>query len=381
MWTRRRWIAAVALGAVALPVLSACGGGNTTVGASSTASSSAAASSQPASKGSAVQIAESGSSLLYPLFNIWQPDYQKAHSNVQITTASTGSGTGISQAISGLAQIGASDAYLADAQMKANPGMLNIPLTISAQVIAYNLPGLSAKNLNLSGPVIADIYMGKVKYWDDAEIKALNAGVSLPHQAIVPITRSDGSGDTFLFTQFLTNAAPAWKSGVNPSFGTTITWPSVASEISNKGNDGVEQGLKSTPGAIGYLGISWLDKATKDGIGYASLENQAGKFVLPTTANIQAAVSAMASQVPADERQSLIFAPGDTSYPIINFEYAIVKKSQPNAATATALKDLLNWAVDTSGGNAQTYLDQVHFVALPAAIQKMSQTQINSIGS
>src|SRR5215469_7657882 len=144
----------------------------------------------------ATNLLETGSTLLYPLMNLWVADYQKDNKDVQITTQGTGSGTGISQAIAGVAQIGASDAYMADAQMKASP-MLNIPLAISAQQINYNIPGLNDANLNLSGPVLAGIYSGDIKFWDDSKIKDINKALAskLPHQAIVPIHRADGSGD------------------------------------------------------------------------------------------------------------------------------------------------------------------------------------------
>ena len=158
-----------------------------------------------------VQLLETGSTLLLPLFNQWAADYQKAHPDVQIATQGTGSGAGISQAVSGAVQIGASDAYMSDAQMKASPGILNIPLAISSQMINYNLPGLNDQHLKFSGPVLAAIYAGKVKYWDDPMIVQLNAGVKLPHNQIVPVHRTDGSGDTFIFTQYLSFSTPEWS--------------------------------------------------------------------------------------------------------------------------------------------------------------------------
>jgi len=296
---------------------------------------------------------------------------------VQISTASTGSGAGISQAIAGLVQIGASDAYMSPAEVKQAPNLLNIPLVISAQQVNYNVPGLNGTHLQLDGPVLAGIYTGAIKYWDDAQIAALNPGVKLPHQAIVPVRRSDGSGDTFLFTQYLTDTAgAAWKS---VGYGTSVTWPQLATEVAANGNQGVEAAIKQAPGAIGYVGISWLNQANKDGLGYAALKNKNGKFVLPGDATITAAVNAMVANTPANERVSLIDAPGATSYPIINFEYAMVSKSQPNAAMAAALKKFLTWALDSNGGNATGYLSQVHFIQLPASVVKLSQAQIAEI--
>ncbi len=146
---------------------------------------------------------ETGSTLLYPLFNIWVPAYTQQHPNVQITTQGTGSGTGISEAVSGIAQIGASDAYMSNPLIKAHPRVLNIPLAISSQMINYNIPGLNKQQLKLSGPVLAGIYDGSIRFWDDPAIAKDNPGVKLPHNAIVPVHRTDGSGDTFIFTQYL----------------------------------------------------------------------------------------------------------------------------------------------------------------------------------
>ena len=324
-----------------------------------------------------VRLLETGSSLLYPLFNLWVPDYQKKNPGVQITTQSTGSGTGISQAISGIAQIGASDAYLSNAQMKSNPGMLNIPLAISSQMINYNVPGLNNDHLKLSGPVLAGIYNGKIKYWDDAAIAKINPGVKLPHNGIVPVHRTDGSGDTFIFTQYLSFSAPEWANSLG--YGTTVSWPAVQGGIGAVGNPGMVNATKGTPYSIAYIGISFKNATDSAQLGEAMLENKDGKFVLPDDSTVSAAVSEMADKTPADERVSLIFAPGAQSYPIINYEYAIIKQKQTSADTAKDLKEFLNWAVDPNGGGTSQYMKQVGFVALPATIVKLSQKQTDSI--
>jgi phosphate transport system substrate-binding protein len=322
------------------------------------------------------RLLETGSSLLYPLMNLWVVAYQREHPDVQITTQSTGSGTGISQAIAGVAQIGASDAYMSDGQMHQTP-MLNIPLAISAQQINYNVPGLNGVHLRLSGPVLAGIYSGKIAYWDDARIRALNRGVRLPHQPIVPIHRADGSGDTFIFTQYLSKSTPSWSSG--PGYGTTVSWPNVASAVGANGNPGMVQTCKATPYSIAYIGVSFLNQTNDAHLGYAALENRAGRFVLPTAATIGADARGLENQTPADERLSLIFGPGDDSYPIINYEYAIVNPHQPDAATASALKGFLNWAIDANGGQQARFLDAVHFLPLPSKVVRESREQINKI--
>lgn len=324
----------------------------------------------------AVDLLETGSSLVYPLMNIWVPPYTKAHGDVKITTQSTGSGTGISQAVAGVAQIGASDAYMSDSQL-AKGHMLNIPLAISAQQINYNVPGLNDVHLNLSGPVLAGIYDGSIHFWDDAKIKAINAKYAskLPHQAIIPIHRSDGSGDTFIFSQYLTFSTPSWKNG--PGYGTTITWPAVQNGVGANGNPGMVQACEGAKYSIAYIGVSFLNQTNKAGLGFAALQNRDGNFVLPTEQNISAAAATLVSKTPKDERISLIFAPGKNSYPIINYEYMIVNPKQANPQTAQALKQFLEWALGP--GQSKEYLDQVHFIPLPESIVNLSKGQISQI--
>ncbi len=322
-----------------------------------------------------VQLLETGSTLLLPLFNLWTADYQKAHPDVQITTQGTGSGAGISQAVSGAVQIGASDAYMSDVQMKASPGVQNIPLAISSQMINYNVPGLNGQHLKFSGPVLAAIYEGKVKYWDDPTITQLNPGVNLPHNEIVPVHRADGSGDTFIFTQYLSFSTPEWSKSAG--YGLTVNWPAVQGGVGATGNPGMVSASKSTPYSIAYIGISFKNATDAAGLGEAMLQNKDGKFVLPDATTVGAAVAEVAPETPPDERISLIFAPGEQSYPIINYEYAIVKTQQPSAAVAKAVKDFLGWSIDPKGGNSPQYMQAVGFVALPGTIVTLSNYQIN----
>ena len=324
-----------------------------------------------------VTLLETGSTLLYPLFNLWVPDYTKAHPDVKITTQGTGSGTGIAEAISGVAQIGASDAYMADAQIKQNPSIVNIPLAISAQTINYNVPGLNGKHLKLDGPVLAGIYDGSIKNWDDAAIKAMNPGVKLPNHAIVPIHRTDGSGDTFIFSQYLSFSTPKWNDSVG--FGTSISWPAVQGGVGANGNPGMVQACQQTPYSVAYIGVSFHKEIAKAGLGTAMIKNKAGHFLLPTAKTVSAAASGLIAKTPADERLSLVFSEGADSYPIINYEYAIVNTKQANPETAKAIREFLGWAVETKGGNAAKYLEQVRFIALPARIQELSKAQIAKI--
>jgi len=331
----------------------------------------------PSARAAAVVLDETGSTLLYPLFQAWIGGYKSVAPDVGLTAAATGSGAGTDAAIKDAVRIGASDAYLSDEVAAHNPQLLDIPLAISAQTINYNLPGLAGAQLKIDGPTLAAIYAGKVTAWDDPALAAMNPGVALPHQTIVPVRRADGSGDTFIFTQFLDFAAQSWEN--NPGFGTTIAWPAVAAEKAATGNEGVLQALAATPYSIGYVGVSYADQIAKDKLGTAMVKNQAGKFLLPTADSIAAAAAKLDPRTPPYERISLIFAPGDDSYPLINYEYAIVSKQQPDAATAKALRAFLRWAISENGGNNVEYLARVNFIALPDFIRGLSQAQIDEI--
>ncbi len=296
---------------------------------------------------------------------------------VALTATATDSGAGIAAAISGDARIGASDSYMSDEQAEQHPSIVNIPLAISAQTVNYNVPGLNDAGLKLDGPTLAAIYTGQVTAWDAAPITALNPGVKLPHQTIVPIRRKDDSGDTLIFTQFLDFSTQSWEDHIG--YGTHTAWPVVAGARTATGNEGMVEMLAATPYSIGYAGISFRDVIGKAGLGTAQLKNQNGKFVLPTAETVSAAASELDRRTPADARLSLVFAPGDDSYPLISYEYALVATQQPDPATAMALHRFLFWAVSIEGGNAQKYLDAVGFIALPDFIRALSQNQINRI--
>jgi phosphate transport system substrate-binding protein len=327
--------------------------------------------------GGTISIVETGSSLLYPLFNLWVPAYAYTHPNVKITTQSTGSGTGISQAVEGIVQVGASDAYMSDALMKQHPDMLNIPLAISMQMVNYNLPGLNQGHLKLSGPVLADIYSGKITKWNDSKVAALNPGVKLPDHQVIPVHRTDGSGDTFIFTQYLSFSTPAWAKSLG--YGTTVSWPAVSGELGAVGNPGMVTATQGNLYSIAYIGSSYENAIHQDGLGIAMLENRDGKFVLPDAKTADAAASMMVAKTPANERVSLIFASGADSYPIINYEYAIVNRKQASPQTAAALRGFFDWAISPTGSNAPHFLNQVHFVPLPAPVAKLSAAQIAEI--
>ncbi len=309
-----------------------------------------------------VTLTETGSTLLYPVFNVWAGNY----TNATITTQATGSGTGISSAIKGTVIIGASDAFMPDSLVKQYPWMLNIPILISGQYVAYNIPGLNNIHLVLSGPVIAGIYNNTIQYWDDAKIKALNSNVTLPHERIIPVYRSDGSGDTNMFTLYLSRSSQWWNKTVG--YGTNVNWPTNPAAHGATGNAGIVSFLNATPYSIGYVALTYQNDMEKDHLGYAALINRDGYAVLPSKQTIMNTASVYLNQIPPDGRINIAFAPGQSSYPIATFEYVIVNKTQASQQVANALKDFLIWAVSPNGGSSSQYLDQFNLVPLPSSV-------------
>lgn len=325
-------------------------------------------------------ISEAGSSLLYPLFQLWAANFTATYPNVKVSTAAGGSGAGQSGVEGGTINIGASDAFLTNSEASANPGILNIAVAVSAQQVNYNVPGVpQTTHLNFTGSVLAGIYNGSITYWNAPAIKALNPGVAsqLPDQLIVPLHRSDSSGDTDLFTTYLSDTSPDWNTSVGA--GTSVSWPSVPSAEAENGNSGMLTACSQTKYCIAYIGVSYLAQATTDGLGNAALENQAGNFVTLTTSNVAAAVNAQYASTPANERYSLVYSPGATSYPIVNYEYAMVNRAQSSQTLATDIQAVLYYATLPQYGNSAYFLDKVGFVALPAPIAQLSWDQIAEI--
>lgn len=320
--------------------------------------------SSPAQKKTVV-LSESGSTLLYPVFNVWAKNYTDTIYNVIITTQATGSGTGISSAIAGTVIIGASDTYMSNSLMQAHPEMLNIPILISSQYIAYNIPGLNNVHIVLSGPVIAGIYNNTIQYWDDNKITSLNPGINLPHQRIIPVYRSDGSGDTAMFTSFLSKSCEWWNKTIG--YGTNVNWPSNPAAHGATGNAGIISFMTSNPYTIGYIAMTYTNQI-QDKLGYAALINKEGVPVLPSTEAVMNAASQYLNSIPPDGRISITFAPGNNSYPIATFEYLIVKKIQPDIDTAKALKNFISWVVSSDGGSSPKYLNQFYLVPLPSSV-------------
>jgi phosphate transport system substrate-binding protein len=350
--------------------LAACTGG----AASTPASPAASGPALPTTPASAAQrLSETGSSLMAPLFALWGPAYHAQFSQVDIAAASSSSGTGISSAAAGTTDIGASDAYLSPADVIKHTNLVNIPLAVAALMVICHVPGVSpSTHLKLNGTVLAQIFAGQITAWNDPAIKNLNPRVTLPGTAIVLVHRADTSGSTFLFTSYMNAQDPVdWSSSL---IGTTVAWPKQPGELAATGSSGIIAAVHDTPGAIGYVGVSYLSTVTKDGEGEVALGNSAGNYVLPTASAIQAGLASF-TNTPANETISLVNGSGAGVYPIINYEYAIVSTSQASPTRAQDLRAFLNWAVSTG----TTQLAQVNFQPLPPSVVTLSQAQIAKI--
>ncbi len=324
-------------------------------------------------------LSETGSTLLYPLFNLWSAGYSESYPGVSIQTAGTGSGTGISDAANGTADIGASDAYLSPAQVNCHADALKrtSPLAISSQLVVYNVSGVTG-HLKLSGKLLSQIYQGKVTTWNDPSIAAANPGVTLPSTPIVTLHRSDSSGDTFLFTSFLSKAdANGW--GKSIAFNTTVPWPNAPGNLGETGNSGMVTGCKATPGCIAYVGISYLTQALQAGPRLPrSCRTTKGKLRAPPAADHHGQGADLVHQVDAGQWDHLPhLRPGGHRLP--DRELRVRRRERqasPSSSTAKAINaSVLEWAtVNAWDGNSPTYLSQVELPALPAGHRRLSRS-------
>jgi phosphate transport system substrate-binding protein len=347
----------------------------------STQAEAALASLEALAPSSPTTLTEAGSSLFYPLWEEWAA----ATPPVPVTPGKGGSGLGQSEAVNGTINIGGSDGFLPLATMTGPPAMLNIPVVVSAQAVVYNLHSIPAgKHLQLSSAVLDGIYSGKIKRWNSKLIAALNPRVKLPNKPIIPVRRVDSSGDTFIFTSYLYYGDRTSWTRQSPYDGPQLiysAWPYVDNELAVSGNSGIEAAVQANPGAIGYLGISYLPSAAfgSPPLGYAALENGSNHFVLPTPGAIEAEVAAYPN-IPADGAISLIDShKAPNGYPIVNFEYAIVQENQPNVKTEDEVKAELAWAMDPQHGATATFLNPVDMRPLPPNALNASINLLNEI--
>jgi phosphate transport system substrate-binding protein len=359
-----RRIGALAAATASSLVIVACGSSTTTT---TTVGSSSGSGSSSSSVGGSKTLIGAGSTLVAPLVSVWQPEYN-TKTGVAITYGAIGSGGGIEQITARTVNFGASDAPMTSSQASACNNCLEIPWALAATVVAYNVKGVP-NGLHFTGPVLAKIWMGQIKTWDDPAIKALNPGVSLPSTPIVPVHRTDGSGDTFAFTNYLSKVSPDFASKIGNA--TTVAWPGG---IGGKGNSGVGGALSSTNGAIAYIAIAYVLENKFD---YGLVQNAAGKFPTPGIPSISAAAAALKS-VPSGGTQGISLtdppASAPDAYPISTFTYVLVPVNT-GSHVATTLKAFINWAL-TDGQKDGAKLE---FAPLPAAVVSAGQADVNLI--
>ncbi|HXY29701.1 MAG TPA: phosphate ABC transporter substrate-binding protein PstS [Gemmatimonadaceae bacterium] len=277
-----------------------------------------------------------GATFPYPIYSKWFSDYA-AKTGVKINYQSIGSGGGIRQFTEGTVDFGASDAPMSNDEMAKLKGpALHFPTVLGADVISYNIPGVTG-SLKLTGSLIADIFLGKVTKWNDPQITKLNPGVKLPSSDILVAHRSDGSGTTYIFTDYLSSVSPAWSSG--PGRGKDVQWPVG---LGGKGNEGVAGLIKQTPGALGYIELAY---AKQNNLPMAQVQNAEGEFVTPSTESATRAAAGAAAKLPAntDYRISIVNAPGKGAYPISSFTWLLVAQNQADPVKGKKLVDFLRW--------------------------------------
>jgi phosphate transport system substrate-binding protein len=321
--------------------------------------------SRPAS--AQILINGAGATFPYPLYSKWFDVYTRVNSSVRFNYQSIGSGGGITQLLNRTVDFGASDAPMSDGQMaKSSDPILHFPTVLGAVVITYNVPGVTGA-LKLTGPVIADIYLGKITKWNDPALVRLNPDAKLPDQAIVVCHRSDGSGTSFIFTDYLSKVSPDWSK--DPGKGTSVKWPAG---LGGKGNEGVTALVQQTPGAIGYVELIY---AINNKLPRATLRNHDGAWVDASLASVTAAAAADLPRIPADFRVSITDAAGKDSYPLSSFTYLLVYSNQSNTSKGKALTGFLHWMV-TDG---QQYAPTLQYAPLPSSLVTREQAQIGKI--
>jgi phosphate transport system substrate-binding protein len=315
----------------------------------------------------AQKITAAGATFPYPIYNKWFTEYAQAHPGVEINYQSIGSGGGIKQVSEGTVDFGASDGPMSDQQLSdAKVKVMHIPTVLGSDVPVYNLPGVSAV-LNFSGDVIADIYLGNIKKWNDPRIVKDNPGVNLPDKAILPVYRSDGSGTTYIFTDYLSKVSPEWMNKVGK--GTSVKW---GAGVGAKGNEGVAGMVRQAPGAFGYVELVY---ALQNKMEYGNVKNQAGKFIKATTDSVTAAAAGAAKSMPADYRVSITNAAGPTSYPISSFTWLLIPKQFADPAKGAAVKGFLTWMLEHGEGEAAA----MGYAPLPVQVQVMVKKTITTV--
>ena len=321
-----------------------------------------------------ITINGAGATFPFPLIDTWRVEYQTVKPEVSINYQSIGSGGGIKQFTEKTVDFGATDAPLTIEEAQRAPGAVHIPETIGSVVAPYNLP---VEGLKLTGPILADIYLGKITKWNDPKIQSINSGKSLPAEDIVVVQRSDGSGTTFVWTDYLSNVSSTFEQQIGK--GKSVQWPGG---VGAPGNEGVANSINTTPNAIGYVELAY---ATTTGMKHAAIQNQAGNFIPASINSTEAAVAAYATSLPTGDQPwtnvTLVNAPGADSYPIASFSYLLLYKelttnpSLKDQNKAQNLVDFINWAV-TDG---QQFAPDLAYVPLPDPVVQLTQETLRGL--
>jgi phosphate transport system substrate-binding protein len=339
-------------------MVAGCGGGERPAGG---------APAKPSAAGGA-DLTGAGATFPNPIYQKWFATYAK-ETGVKINYQSIGSGGGIRQFIEGTVDFGATDGPMTDEQIKAVHGnVLHLPTVLGAVVLTYNLPALGNAKLKLDGPTIADIYQGQVTRWNEPRIAALNPGIKLPAADIIVVHRSDGSGTSFIFTDYLSKVSPKWAQTVGKS--TSVNWPIG---LGGKGNEGVTQQVKQTEGAIGYVELIY---AAQNNLPFASVKNAAGSFVDPSLKAVSAAAASANLGPDTDFRVSITNAPGPDAYPISSFTWLLVHKTPPDTVKARKLKGFLTWMLQPE---AQRMAADLSYAPLPVPVIELEQKVIAAL--
>jgi phosphate transport system substrate-binding protein len=312
-----------------------------------------------------VSLTGAGATFPNPIYTKWFDAYNKK-TGVRINYQSIGSGGGIRQFTEGTVDFGASDGPMNDDQMQAVGGkVLHVPTVLGAVVLTYNLPGIGNTKLKFDGPTIAGIFQGKITKWNDQTLAALNPGVKLPDSDIIVVHRSDGSGTSYIFTDFLSKVSPDWKQKVGKA--TSVNWPTG---LGGKGNEGVTQQVKQTEGSLGYVELIY---ALSNGLPYADVKNPAGRFVEPSLASVSAAAASAKFEKNTDFRVSITNAPGEAAYPISSFTWLLIQTNIKDPAKGKAIKDFLSWMLTPE---AQKMAEELKYAPLPAPVVSLVQSRL-----
>jgi phosphate transport system substrate-binding protein len=319
----------------------------------------------------ALSITGAGATFPYPMYSKWFDVYQKSNPGIEINYQSIGSGGGIKQVTEGTVDFGASDGPMNDEQLKAFQdkhgfGILHFPTVLGADVPTYNIPGVSAA-LNFTPEVLAGIFLGKITKWNDPAITSVNKGVNLPGSVIVVVHRSDGSGTTYIWTDYLSKVSDEWKNKVGK--GTSVNWPVG---LGGKGNEGVTGQIKNAPNSIGYVELIY---AASNNIPYGSVKNSSGSFIKADLASVSAAAAAVAKTMPDDFRVSITNPPGKTAYPIASFTWLLIPEKFSDAAKRDALKGFVKWML----ADGQNYTEQLQYAKLPKEVVAKEEKALGKI--